>query len=273
MSGSLGTIGVWQFTGKATPPLAAEAERIGYGAVWVGGSPDGGLGEAEALLDATERITVATGIVNMWKDDAATVAASYHRLEAAHPGRFLLGVGVGHREAIQEYRHPYDKIVEYLDELDAAGVPAGRCILAALGPRVLELAAARTGGAHPYLTTPEHTALARKIVGPDTLLAPEHKVVVDTDAERARTLGRSVVKRYLGLANYRNNLLRFGFSDDDFAGGGSDRLVDALVLHGDVETVARGLRAHLEAGADHIGIQVIGDDIVTAYRALAEVLQ
>src|SRR5919206_324912 len=190
MTLSLGSIGIWQFTGNATPELAVEAERLGYGTVWIGGSPDGSLEQAEALLDATERITVATGIVNMWKDDAATVAASYHRLEGKHPGRFVLGVGIGHREYTQEYRNPYDKIVEYLDQLDDAGVPADRRILAALGSRVLELSAARAAGAHPYLTTPEHTAFARKVLGPDALLAPEHKVVLDSDAERARSIGR-----------------------------------------------------------------------------------
>jgi probable F420-dependent oxidoreductase len=273
MTIALGTIGIWQFTGNATPELAVEAERLGYGTVWIGGSPAGDLAQAEAVLDATERITVATGIVNMWTDEAATVAASYHRLEGKHPGRFVLGVGVGHREAISDYRNPYDKIVEYLDQLDDGGVPTDRRVLAALGARVLELSAARVAGAHPYLTTPGHTALARKLIGPDALLAPEHKVVLDTDADRARAIGRKVVKRYLGLVNYRQNLLRCGFSEDDLAGEGSDRLVDALVLHGDAETVARGLRAHLEAGADHISIQVLGGDLIPAYRALAEALQ
>jgi probable F420-dependent oxidoreductase len=273
MSTALGAIGIWQFVHKATPELAVEAEQLGYGTVWIGGSPDGNLEQAEALLDATERITVATGIVNMWKDDAATVAASYQRLEGKHPGRFLLGVGIGHREHIQDFRNPYDKIVEYLDQLDEGGVPADRRVLAALGARVLELSAARTAGAHPYLTTPEHTASARKIIGPDALLAPEHKVVLETDAELARALGRKIVKGYLGLVNYRQNLLRFGFSEDDMADGGSDRLVDALVLHGDVETVARGLRAHFEAGADHVSIQVLGNALAPAHQALAEALQ
>jgi probable F420-dependent oxidoreductase len=273
MSIALGTIGVWQFTPNATPDLAAAAEKQGYGTFWIGGSPAGSLEQAEALLDATERITVATGIVNMWQDDAATVAASYHRLEGKHPGRFALGVGVGHREAISEYRKPYDKIVEYLDQLADAGVPADRLILAALGPKVLELAAARCGGAHPYLTTSEHTAFARKVLGPDTLLAPEHKVVLETDVAAARTLGRKMLKRYLALVNYRQNLLRFGFSEDDMADGGSDRLVDALVLHGDTETVARGLREHLEAGADHLCIQVLGDDLPAGDQELAEALE
>jgi probable F420-dependent oxidoreductase len=272
MSIALGSIGIWQFTGNATPELAAEAEKLGYGTIWIGGSPAGDLELAEALLDATERITVATGIVNMWQDDAATVGASYHRLEGKHPGRFVLGVGVGHREAIKEYQRPYDKIVEYLDQLDEAGVPADRRILAALGSRVLELSAARTAGAHPYLTTPEHTAFARKLLGPDAVLAPEHKVVLDTDPDRARSVGRSVVKRYLGLVNYRQNLLRFGFTQEDVEGEGSDRLVDALVLHGDPDTIARGVRAHLEAGADHISVQVIGKDLVPAYQALAAAL-
>ena len=273
MTTALGTLGIWQFVPKATPELAVEAERLGYGTVWIGGSPDGDLEQAEALLDATERITVATGIVNMWKDDAVTVAASYQRVEAKHPGRFLLGVGIGHREHIENFQHPYDKIVEYLDQLDDGGVPHDRRVLAALGPRVLELSAVRTAGAHPYLTTPEHTASARKIIGPDALLAPEHKVVLETDAELARALGRKIVKGYLGLTNYRQNLLRFGFSEDDMAEGGSDRLVDALVLHGDAETVARGLRAHLEAGADHVSIQVLGKELTPAHQALAEALQ
>jgi len=273
MTTALGTLGIWQFVPKATPELAVEAERLGYGTLWIGGSPDGSLEQAEALLDATERITVATGIVNMWKDDAATVADSYQRLEARHPGRFLLGVGIGHPEHIEGYRSPYDKIVEYLDQLDDGGVPAGRRVLAALGARVLELSAARAAGAHPYLTTPDHTAFARKVIGPDALLAPEHKVVFSTDADEARAIGRKIVKGYVGLVNYRQNLLRFGFSEDDMAGGGSDRLVDALVLHGDAETVARGLRAHLEAGADHISIQVLGKDLAPAHQALAEALQ
>ena len=269
----LGPVGVWRFHRELTPELAAATERLGYGAVWIGGSPEPGLELAESLLDATERVVVATGIVNIWEADAATVAASYHRLEARHPGRFLLGVGIGHPEAVKEYQKPYDKIVEYLDELDVAGVPVERRILAALGPKVLQLAAERTAGAHPYLTPPAHTAFARKILGDGPLLAPEQKVVLDTDPERARGICRpKVEKPYLSLVNYRQNLLRFGFTEDDLAGGGSDRLIDTLAVHGDADAASGGIRAHLDAGADHVCVQVLGRDPLPAYRALAEVL-
>lgn len=270
---TLGTFGVWHRFRDLTPDLAAAVEELGYGAIWVGGSPPGSLDIVGALLDATERIPIATGIVNMWKDDAATVAASYHRIEARHPGRFLLGVGIGHPEVTAEYRTPYQTSVEYLDRLDDATVPAGRRVLAALGPRMLRLAGSRSAGAHPYLTTPRHTAHAREILGPGPLLAPEQKVVLDTDPERARSIGRPAVQTpYLGLSNYRTNLMREGWTVDDLAEGGSDRLIDALALHGDAAAVARGLRAHVEAGADHVAIQALGDDPLRAYRQLADLL-
>lgn len=267
----LGKFGIWQPTMKSTPELAAEAERLGYGAFWVGGSPRAPLTELEDLLDATERIVIASGIVNMWADDAGPIAEAYDRIEARHPGRFLLGVGIGHPEASKEYKDPYTTIVEYLDALDAADVPRDRVALAALGPKVLKLAAERTLGAHPYLTTPEHTRSARSIVG-TALLAPEHKVVLNTDPEAARAAGRPTVQFYLRLVNYRRNLLRHGFTEADLADGGSDRLVDALVLHGDAKTVADGLRAHHDAGADHVCIQVLGDELSDGHRALAEQL-
>jgi probable F420-dependent oxidoreductase len=273
MTIDLGRVGVWRRAQQVSPEFTVEMEKLGYGAVWVGGSPDGRLDAVEALLGATGRIAVATGIVNMWKDDAATVAASYHRLESEHAGRFLLGVGIGHPEAVREYRRPYDKIVEYLDQLDDAGVPTDRRVLAALGPKVLRLAADRAAGAHPYLTTPEHTALARDILGPGVLLAPEQKVVLDTDDERARSIARPAVKNpYLGLVNYRSNLLRTGWTEEDLAGDGSDRLIDALAPHGDAKAVGAAITAHLDAGADHVCVQVLGDDPIPAYRALADVL-
>ena len=185
-------------------------------------------------------------------------------------------MGIGHPEAIKEYRKPYDMIVDYLDRLDAAKVPVEGRALAALGPKVLALAAERTAGAHPYLTTPEHTREARKILGEGTLLAPEHKVVLETDPERARAIGRPVVEKpYLGLRNYVSNLKRLGWSDEDVADGGSDRLIDALVAHGDADAVAARLTEHLDAGADHVCAQVLpnADDPLPALRELAEALK
>jgi probable F420-dependent oxidoreductase len=273
MAIELGKLGIWRGAADLTPELAVDVERLGYGAVWIGSSPDGSLAIVQSLLDATERITVATGIVNMWKDDAATVAASYHRIAQRHPDRFLLGVGIGHPEATKEYRSPYDTIVRYLDDLDAADVPRSAVALAALGPKVLKLAAERTAGAHPYLTTPEHTREAREIIGQGVLLAPEQKVVFDTDAERARAVARSRVENpYLHLTNYRGNLKRLGWSDADMDNGGSDALIDTLAPHGDAATIAGALTAHLDAGADHVCVQVLGEDPRPGYRALAEVL-
>ena len=273
MAIDLGRIGVWQGAAVLTPQLAQEVEKLGYGAIWIGGSPGGDLGIVETLLDATDHIPVATGIVNVWKDDAATIGAAYQRIEERHPGRFLLGVGIGHPEAVTQYRKPYDTLVEYLDQLDEAQVPVDRRALAALGPRVLRLAAARTAGAHPYLTTPEHTRQARQILGDGVLLAPEQKVVLGTDADQARAVARPVVERpYLNLVNYRNNLLRHGWEESDLANGGTDQLIDALALHGDAETISSGITAHLDAGADHVCIQALGPDPLATHRALAKVL-
>lgn len=269
MTIDIGTFGIWRRRGDISAVMAAELENLGYGAIWIGGSPPGDLEEIEDLIEATDRIPVITGIVNMWKTDASTVAESYDRIEQRHPDRFVLGVGIGHPEATAEYQSPLDKIGSYLDRLDEAGVPADRIILAALGPKVLRIAAERTAGAHPYLTTPRHTEMAREVIGGGPLLTPEHKVVLEDDSEEARALARPTVSRYLRLVNYRNNLLREGWSKDDLEEGGSDRLVDELVLHGDAEPVADGLRAHLEAGADHVCIHSLRDDPFDEYRRLA----
>jgi len=270
MSIELGKIGIWRHPSGITPELAREAEALGYGAIWLGGSPDGDLSVVDNLLEVTDRIVIATGIVNVWKDDAATVGASYHRITARYPDRFLLGLGIGHPEATQEYQQPYAKLVSYLDELDALKVPAGGRVLAALGPKVLRLSAERAAGAHPYLVTPEHTRRAREILGDGPLLAPEQKVVLETDPEQARAIGRPrVQKPYLGLKNYVSNLRRLGWSEDDLADGGSDALIDALAVHGDAGVVARGITAHLDAGADHVAVQVLNDDPLPALRALA----
>jgi probable F420-dependent oxidoreductase len=274
MSIELGRIGIWRHPSGLTPDLVAEVEALGYGTIWIGGSPDGDLAVAENILDATDHIAVATGILNVWKDDATPVAASYHRITAKHPGRFLLGLGIGHPEATQEYQQPYAKLVSYLDELDELKVPAEGRVLAALGPKVLRLAAERSAGAHPYLVTPEHTRWAREILGDGPLLAPEQKIVLETDPERARAIGRPRVQQpYLGLTNYLNSLRRLGWTDADFADGGSDALIDALALHGDAEAIARGITAHLDAGADHVAIQVLNPDPQLALQALSNQLQ
>ncbi|HVV09665.1 LLM class F420-dependent oxidoreductase [Amycolatopsis sp.] len=273
MVNALGKIGIWRGATQLSPELAQEVENLGYGAIWIGGSPNGELALVDQLLDATEHIVVATGIVNMWSDDAATVGASYHRIAARHPGRFLLGVGIGHPEATQVYQKPYDKIVEYLDQLDEAGVPVKERVLAALGPKVLKLSAERAAGAHPYLTTPEHTRQAREILGPDALLVPEQKVVFETDPVAARAIGRAKVDNpYLHLRNYVSNLKRLGWDDADVASPGSDRLVDALALHGSAAEIAAGITAHLDAGADQVCVQVLDEDPLPGYRAVAQLL-
>jgi probable F420-dependent oxidoreductase len=254
----LGRFGVWLPTRSITPEFAAEIEALGYGAIWVGGSPDADLAWVDPALAQTTSLQLATGIVNIWSASAREVAESYARIESAYPGRFLLGIGAGHREHTQEYEKPYDALVSYLDELDAAMVPTSRRVLAALGPRVLQLAAQRSAGAHPYLTTPEHTAKARELVGNSVFLAPEHKVVLTTDAEKARALGRQTGDHYFGLSNYVNNWLRLGFTQDDVTKPGSDRLIDAVVAYGTPEAIAQRLNEHVAAGADHVAIQVLG---------------
>ncbi len=274
MSIELGKVGIWRHASGLGPEVVAAVEALGYGAIWVGGSPPGDLGVVEHLLDTTEHIVLATGIVNVWQDDAATVGASYHRITARYPGRFLLGLGIGHPEATQEYQQPYAKLVSYLDQLDDLKVPAEGRVLAALGPKVLRLSADRAAGAHPYLVTPEHTRQARQILGERPLLAPEQKLVLETDPERARALGRRrVQKPYLGLSNYLGSLRRLGWTDADFADGGSDALIDALVAHGDAAAIARGVTAHLDAGADHVAVQVLNSDPLLALRALAGQLE
>lgn len=253
----LGRFGVWT-AGPPTPEQAVAIEELGYGAVWVGGSPAAGLAFVEPILAATSTLQVATGIVNIWTAPADAVAESFHRIEATHPGRFLLGIGVGHPEVTRQYRSPRQALATYLDALDATSVPTRRRVIAALGPRVLLLAAERSAGAHPYLTTPEHTAHARELVGPSAFLAPEHKVVLSTDADEARAAGRDAVGFYLGLSNYVGNWRRLGFGAEDVRPPGSDRLIDAVVAYGAPDAVAARLAEHLESGADHVAIQVLG---------------
>ena len=238
---------------------AQEIERLGYGTLWVTGSPAAELSFAEPFLESTTALKVATGIVNIWTADAKTVAESFHRINTAHPGRFVLGIGAGHPEQVGQYRKPYHALVDYLDELDEYRVPATQRVLAALAPRVLRLAAERTAGAHPYNTTPEHTAQAREIIRPNALLAPEHKVLPIADAEEALAVGRKVLNtyNYLNLKNYVNNFKRLGFTDADLTPPGSDKFVDALVAYGTPDEIAKRLGEHLRAGANHVVIQVL----------------
>ncbi|MEU1244852.1 TIGR03620 family F420-dependent LLM class oxidoreductase [Micromonospora parva] len=261
---------------------ATELEDLGYSRIWF----SGGFGENVAprfreILDGTTRIGVASGIVSIWHSSPPEVAAFAQDAERAHPGRFLLGLGASHAVVVEsggtDYRKPYSRMVDYLDGLDAAGLSPERRILAALGPRMLELSRDRSAGAHPYFVPAEHTAEARAAIGPDRLLAPEVAVVLDADATTARATARQYTSGYLALPNYTNNLRRFGWTDEDFADGGSDRLVDALIPWGTVEKVAAGLEQHYQAVADEVAIQVLngGDDTTfpaDAFRTLAAAL-
>jgi probable F420-dependent oxidoreductase len=247
---------LWVQEGDALPEAAAEIEDLGYGAIWLANG-ERVLELAGATLAATRAITVATGIVNIWVHPAGTVAAAHAELAAKYPDRWLLGLGNGPRQAEQWQLSPYREMVGYFDVLDASGVPADQRVLAAVGPRMLALAAARSRGAHPFLTTPEHTRQARAALGPDALLAPEQKVVLETDPDRARAVARQALEFYLPKRGYSTNLRRAGFTADDLAGGGSDRLVDAVVAWGDTGAIRARVDEHLAVGADHVAVQVL----------------
>lgn len=266
---NLGRFG--SFGRGVTPEQAKDIEALGYGAVWVGGSPPAELDWVEPILEKTTTLKVATGIVNIWTTAPGPVAESFHRIDNAYPGRFLLGIGVGHPELHTEFRKPIDLVNDYLDKLDEYGVPKNGRVVAALGPRMLKLSAQRSAGAHPYLTTPEHTAQARELIGPSAFLAPEHKVVVTTDAEKARALGRKALDIYLNLTNYVSNWKRLGFTDDDVRRPPSDTLVDAVVAYGTPSDIAKRLSEHIDAGANHVPIQVLAsqDRLIPALTELA----
>jgi probable F420-dependent oxidoreductase len=270
----IGRVGIWsgelrrhaERGTQGAAEAAAELEELGYGALFIPGSAGGDvLGAAGRLLGATRRAVVATGILNVWMHEPADVAAGRAALAADHPERFLLGLGISHasivdREREGRYRRPLSTMRAYLDALDGADppVPAAGRVLAALGPRMLELARDRSAGAHPYFVPVEHTRAARAALGGGPLLAPEQAVLLETDAGRARERARSHLERYLALPNYTNNLLRHGLGEDDLRDGGSDRLVDAIVAWGDEEAIAARVRAHHQAGADHVCVQVVG---------------
>ncbi|MGW2698574.1 LLM class F420-dependent oxidoreductase [Streptomyces sp. NPDC001340] len=280
---SIGRYGVWSVGLRSEDPArrgdiaeaAAELEQLGYGAAWLGGSS--AARHAAPLLETTSRLVVGTSIQSIWQYEADASAAAFAEVESAHPGRFLLGLGVSHAKLADQYRRPYSALVAYLDALDAAGVPAGHRVLAALGPKTLELSRDRAAGAIPYLVTPEHTARAREILGEEPLLAPEFGVVWEADPARARALARDHLAMYLTLPNYTNSFLRIGFTEDDLTAGGSDRLVDALYAWGDENRIQERINAFHEAGADHVAIQVVDGGARDAlpretWRRLASVL-
>jgi probable F420-dependent oxidoreductase len=270
---SLGQFGIWRRHQEGAGPVG-EIESLGFPTLWVGGSPS--LEQVRPYLELSSALTVATGILNVWQHEPAEVAAGHAELRRDFGERFLLGVGVGHPEKTSEYEKPLTRMRDFLDGLDAADPPVPReeRVAAALGPKMLDLAAARSLGPHPYFTTPEHTRFARERVGPDALVAPEVAVVVDTDDDSAREKARAYAATYLGLRNYATNLLRFGFTERDVRDGGSDRLIDAVVPHGPAEAIAEAVHAHVDAGADHVCVQAVGHgpEPVDAYRALARVL-
>jgi probable F420-dependent oxidoreductase len=276
----LGKVGIWsgEFRSKEAGDAgeaAAELEALGFGALWIPGGAGGAIFDVVTrALDGTHTLPVATGILNVWAHDATEAAAEHARISAAHPDRFLLGLGVSHAPMVEatdrRYEHPLSVMKHFLDGLDAADPPVDKAdrVLAALGPKMLELARDRSAGAHPYLTTPDHTRQARSVLGDGPLLAPEQMVVVDSDPTTARAVARKSLALYLQLPNYTNNMLRYGFTEADLADGGSDRLIDGHVAWGDPEAIAVRIREHLDAGADHVCIQVL-----TGSRAVYPVAQ
>ena len=274
----LGQIGVWSsyrpFGIERGGEAARLAEQLGYGAWWVGGSPH--VPDIGPVLEATSTLVAATGILNVWINEPAETAAADAGVRADFPARFMLGIGIGHPEATSNYRRPLPTMRAFLDGLDASATPTPleeRC-LAALGPKMLDLAAERTAGAHTYFVPVEHTRFARERLGPGKLLAPELACVLDPDPVRAKAVARDYARLYLGLRNYTQNLLRFGFSPADVADGGSDRLIDAVIPQGSAEQIAEVVRAHLDAGADHVCVQALGEAGIPrqSWTALAKVL-
>lgn len=273
---NIGRVGIWTFSLELQPAAQAQAaareiEALGYGAIWI---PEAlgreALVHSGLLLAGTTRIPIATGIANIWGRDPMAMAAGQKTLTEAYPERFLLGIGVSHAPMVGMRGHAYDKPLSamraYLDAMDAApflAVPPSaepRRVIGALAPKMLRLSAERAWGAHPYFVPPEHTARAREVLGKGPLLAPEQAVVLERDPSTARAIGRAHMAIYLGLPNYVNNLKRLGFTDDDVANGGSDRLVDAIVAWGDEDAIARRVRAHHDAGADHVCVQALEAD-------------
>jgi probable F420-dependent oxidoreductase len=267
----LSGVGVWSSQLRYGNPgesaeAAAELEELGFTALWI---PDVGgpvLDSVAHLLSSTKHTVIATGILNLWMHEPSDVAASYASLTKSHGERFLLGIGCSHAPLIDSkepgrYRKPLAATRSFLDALDAADqpVPVENRVLAALGPKMLELSATRARGAHPYLVTPDHTRQARDVLGDGPLLLPEQTVLLTEDRAEARAVGTDWLRAYLALPNYANNLLRSGFTQDDLASV-SDRLFDAIIAWGDEEAIARRVNEHREAGADHVCVQALSAD-------------
>jgi probable F420-dependent oxidoreductase len=254
---------LWPEDANLIASAAQELEALGFGSVWIGGSPPDDLHLVESILAATTHLVVGTSIVDIWRSRGEALAASQHRLSRHYAGRFFLGVGSGHAPTAeslgQAYVRPLSKLRDFLTD-KLRSVPDDQRMIAALGPKALEAARDLTAGALPYLTPPAHTADAREILGPDRLLIPEQKVFLSTDADQARTVARRISTNYLALPNYTTMLRRYGFTGDDLTGEGSDRFVDTAVIWGDTEAVRQGVDAHLTAGADHVAIQVLSAD-------------
>ena len=263
---NLGRIGIWRLRQHGTDGVD-EIEALGYSTLWLGSSPS--TDDARPYLERTATLTIATGILNVWQHEPADVAAGHAALARGFPGRFLLGIGIGHPEATSDYTRPLATMRAFFDGLD--GVPEDQRIAAALGPKMLQLAAERSVGAHTYFVPPEHTRRARELLGPDPVIAPEVAVVVERDTETARRIAREYAAGYLARRNYVANLRRLGYSDDDLGNGGSDRLIDAVIPHGSAADIAEAVRAHLDAGADPVCLQPLGRGPHPAadYRALA----
>jgi probable F420-dependent oxidoreductase len=266
---NLGEIGIWRLRHHGTDGLE-ELEALGYGTFWLGASP--GTDDVRPYLERTSAMTTATGILNVWQHEPAAVAAGHAELTRDFPGRFLLGIGIGHPEATSDYTRPLATMRAFFDGLEP--VPRDERIAAALGPKMLDLAAERSLGAHTYFVPPEHTRYARDRIGPDRVIATEVAVVVERDETTARAIAREYAAGYLARRNYTTNLLRHGFAEDEITAGGSDRLIDAVIPHGAPEAIAEAVREHLDAGADHVCLQPLGHgpNPVDDYRALAHAL-
>jgi probable F420-dependent oxidoreductase len=274
----IGKIGVWTsyrpFGIERAGEAAKVVEQLGYSAWWLGGSPH--VPDVRPILEATSTLVAASGILNVWINEPDETATADAAAREELGGRFLLGIGIGHREATSEYQRPLQTMRAFLDGLDASPTPPpvdGRC-LAALGPKMLDLAGERTAGTHTYFVPVEHTRFARERLGLGKLVAPELACVVDTDPVRAKAVARDYAKLYLGLRNYTQGLLRFGFTERDIVDGGSDRLIDAVIPQGSAEQIAEVVRAHFDAGADHVCLQPLGEEGVPrkSWTALAKAL-